>query len=46
MRVWESRDTGVLCRFAVRNVQPASSGKVVSLSKVGGLHHRYERLAA
>ncbi len=29
-----------------RPVQPASSGKVVSLPKVGGLHHRYERLAA
>jgi len=29
-----------------RPVQPASSGKVVSLPKVGGLHHRYEHLAA
>ena len=29
-----------------RPVQPASSGKDVSLPKVGGLHHRYERLAA
>ena len=29
-----------------RPVQPAGSGKVVSLPKVGGLHHRYERLAA
>ncbi|MDA1091484.1 MAG: integrase core domain-containing protein, partial [Proteobacteria bacterium] len=29
-----------------RPAQPASSGKVVSLPKVGGLHHRYERLAA
>lgn len=29
-----------------RPVQPASSGKVVSLPQLGGLHHRYERLAA
>ena len=29
-----------------RPVQPAGSGTVVSLPKVGGLHHRYERLAA
>lgn len=29
-----------------RPAQPASFGKVVSLPKVGGLHHRYERLAA
>jgi transposase InsO family protein len=29
-----------------RPVQPAGSGKVVSLPRVGGLHHRYERLAA
>ena len=29
-----------------RSVQPAGSGTVVSLPKVGGLHHRYERLAA
>ena len=28
-----------------RPVQPAGSGTVVSLPKVGGLHHRYERLA-
>ena len=29
-----------------RPVQPAITGKVISLPKVGGLHHRYERLAA
>ena len=29
-----------------RPVFPASKGKVISISKVGGLHHRYERLAA
>ena len=29
-----------------RPVQPAGSGTVVSSPKVGGLHHRYERLAA
>ena len=29
-----------------RPVQPSGSGRVVSLPKVGGLHHRYERLAA
>ena len=29
-----------------RPVQPAGSGTIVSLPKVGGLHHRYERLAA
>ncbi len=29
-----------------RPIQPASSGKVVAFPKVGGLHHRYERMAA
>ncbi len=29
-----------------RPVQPVGSGKVVSLPQVGGLHHRYEGLAA
>ena len=29
-----------------RSVQPERSGKAVSLPKVGGLHHRYERFAA
>ncbi|MDA1326313.1 MAG: integrase core domain-containing protein [Proteobacteria bacterium] len=29
-----------------RPVQPASSGTVVFLPKVGGLHHRYKRIAA
>ena len=29
-----------------RPVQPAGSGTVVSLPKIGGLHHRYERLVA
>jgi len=29
-----------------RPVMPRSSGKVVAIRKVGGLHHRYERLAA
>jgi putative transposase len=28
-----------------RAVQPPSSGKVVSLPRVGGLHHRYSRAA-
>ena len=29
-----------------RPIMPASSGKVIALPQVGGLHHRYERLAA
>jgi len=29
-----------------RPVQPPTRGKVVALPEVGGLHHRYERLAA
>jgi putative transposase len=29
-----------------RKVQPPELGKVVSIPQVGGLHHRYERLAA
>jgi len=29
-----------------RSAQPAGSGQIVCLPKVGGLHHRYERLAA
>jgi len=29
-----------------RLVQPPKSGRVIALPQVGGLHHRYERLAA
>ncbi len=29
-----------------RPVQAASVGKIVAFPQVGGLHHRYERLAA
>ncbi len=29
-----------------RPVQPADAGKIVAFPQVGGLHHRYERLAA
>ena len=29
-----------------RPVQPVGSGKIVALPQLGGLHHRYERLAA
>ncbi len=29
-----------------RPVQPGGSGKIVAVPQVGGLHHRYERLAA
>ena len=29
-----------------RPVQPVSSGEIVAFPQVGGLHHRYERLAA
>ncbi len=29
-----------------RLVQPPESGRVIALPQVGGLHHRYERLAA
>ena len=29
-----------------RSVQPAGAGKVVAFPQVGGLHHRYQRLAA
>ncbi len=29
-----------------RSVQPDGSGKIVAFPQVGGLHHRYERVAA
>jgi len=29
-----------------RSIQPPELGRVVELSEVGGLHHRYERRAA
>jgi hypothetical protein len=29
-----------------RSVQAGGTGKIVSFPQVGGLHHRYERLAA
>ena len=29
-----------------RSVQPSGTGKIVAFPQVGGLHHRYERLAA
>jgi hypothetical protein len=29
-----------------RGVHPPSMGEIVELPEVGGLHHRYERLAA
>jgi hypothetical protein len=29
-----------------RSVQPGGSGTIVAFPQVGGLHHRYERLAA
>ena len=29
-----------------RPIQPPNSGKVIAIAQVGGLHHRYERLAA
>ncbi len=29
-----------------RSVQPGGIGKIVAFPQVGGLHHRYERLAA
>ncbi len=29
-----------------RPIQPPNRGKVIAISQVGGLHHRYERLAA
>ncbi len=29
-----------------RPIMPRKIGKVVAISKVAGLHHRYERLAA
>jgi len=31
---------------ASRTIQPRQSGKIVQISEVGGLHHRYERRAA
>jgi putative transposase len=29
-----------------RPVQPAEAGRIVEIPQVGGLHHRYERIAA
>ncbi len=29
-----------------RPVQPVGSGEIVAIPQIGGLHHRYERLAA
>jgi hypothetical protein len=29
-----------------RSVQPAGAGKIVAFPQLGGLHHRYQRLAA
>ena len=29
-----------------RSIQPRGIGEVVSIPKVGGLHHRYDRIAA
>ncbi len=29
-----------------RPIQPPNSGKVIAIPQIGGLHHRYERLAA
>ncbi len=29
-----------------RSVQPGGTGEIVAFPQVGGLHHRYERLAA
>jgi len=29
-----------------RSIEPPTRGKVIALSQVGGLHHRYQRLAA
>jgi putative transposase len=29
-----------------REIQPPDQGRIVEISKVGGLHHRYERRAA
>ena len=29
-----------------RSVQPAGTGRIVEIPQVGGLHHRYERIAA
>ena len=29
-----------------RTIQPIDAGKIVVFPQVGGLHHRYERLAA
>jgi hypothetical protein len=29
-----------------RDVQPPSMGRVVAMPKLGGLHHRYARVAA
>ena len=29
-----------------RSVQPPEIGRIVEVSQVGGLHHRYERIAA
>ena len=41
-RIWRSKRT---LPFRARSLPP-TAGRVVAISQVGGLHHRYERRAA
>ena len=44
-RTWTHLSLGKDCPHS-RPIQPPRVGRVVAIPKVGGLHHRYERLAA
>jgi transposase InsO family protein len=44
-RTWTHLSLGKDCPHS-RPIQPPRVGRIVAIPKVGGLHHRYERLAA
>jgi hypothetical protein len=46
--VAEQRDAAALAKDSPnpRPVAPPSGGRIVAIRQVGGLHHRYDRIAA